>query len=140
VKSLGIASEVVFAGGRRDPEEFYPALDVVALTSRNEGTPLTLIEAMANARPVVATRVGGVVDLLGEPQIRTNEFEECERGVSVSASDAKAFAAGMLRLTADAELRKAQGERGLAYVQQTYRKTRLIDDIKKLYRELLNVR
>ena len=45
----------------------YPALDIVALTSLNEGTPLTLIEAMANARPVISTAVGGVVDLLGEP-------------------------------------------------------------------------
>ena len=52
-------------GTRKDPEFFYPALDVVALTSRNEGTPLTLIEAMLNARPVIATSVGGVVDLLG---------------------------------------------------------------------------
>src|ERR1043166_7942070 len=56
---LGLEKDVIFVGSRRDPEYFYPALDVVALTSRNEGTPLTLIEAMANARPVVATSVGG---------------------------------------------------------------------------------
>ena len=65
-QALGLDADVIFVGGRKDPEYFYPALDVVALTSRNEGTPLTLIEAMANARPVVATSVGGVVDLLGE--------------------------------------------------------------------------
>ena len=57
-------TDVIFAGGRKDPEYFYPALDIVALTSLNEGTPLTLIEAMANARPIIATLVGGVVDLL----------------------------------------------------------------------------
>src|SRR5947199_752447 len=65
-RSLGMESDVIFAGTRNDPENFYPALDIVALTSLNEGTPLTLIEAMANARPIIATTVGGVVDLLGE--------------------------------------------------------------------------
>ena len=54
-----------FTGTRDDPENFYAALDVVALTSNNEGTPLTLIEAMANARACIATAVGGVVDVLG---------------------------------------------------------------------------
>jgi glycosyltransferase involved in cell wall biosynthesis len=138
-KSLGVDSDVVFAGGRRDPDEFYPALDIVALTSRNEGTPLTLIEAMANARPVIATKVGGVVDLLGKP-VDSSEFEICERGVSVSACDAKAFASGMLRLASDGQLRGELGARGLEYVQQIYRKARLIDDIQALYKELLNVR
>ena len=47
----GSRDDVTFTGTRDDPENFYPALDVVALTSLNEGTPLTLIEAMANARP-----------------------------------------------------------------------------------------
>ena len=63
--ALKLESDVIFAGSRRDLEHVYPALDIVALTSRNEGTPLTLIEAMANARPVISTSVGGVVDLLG---------------------------------------------------------------------------
>jgi glycosyltransferase involved in cell wall biosynthesis len=137
-KNLGITSDLIFAGGRRDPDEFYPALDVVALTSRNEGTPLTLIEAMANARPVISTRVGGVVDLLGRVIASSADFDECERGISVSPGDAKAFAAGMVRLATDAELRTELGARGLVYVQQTYRKSRLIDDIKNLYRELMS--
>ncbi|HET6892020.1 MAG TPA: glycosyltransferase, partial [Pyrinomonadaceae bacterium] len=62
-ESLGLTENIVFAGNRRDPENFFPALDIVALTSLNEGTPLTLIEAMVNQRPVIATNVGGVVDL-----------------------------------------------------------------------------
>ena len=52
-EELGLEKDVIFVGSRKDPEYFYPALDVVALTSLNEGTPLTLIEAMANARAVV---------------------------------------------------------------------------------------
>ena len=56
-RSLGLEADVIFCGSRKDPEDFYAGLDVVALTSNNEGTPLTLIEAMANRVPVIATAV-----------------------------------------------------------------------------------
>jgi glycosyltransferase involved in cell wall biosynthesis len=74
-RALGLDDDVSFLGTRSDPENFYPALDIVALTSRNEGTPLTLIEAMANGRALIATAVGGVVDLLGEPRALSREDE-----------------------------------------------------------------
>jgi glycosyltransferase involved in cell wall biosynthesis len=126
-QSLGIESDVIFSGGRRDPEYFYPALDIVALTSLNEGTPLTLIEAMANARPVIATAVGGVVDLIAE-----------DRGICVPRGDEAAFAAALQRLAADTQLQKELGARGLEFVQRVYRKERLVEDIKRLYGDLLN--
>ena len=130
-------SDVIFAGNRRDPENFYPALDIVALTSLNEGTPLTLIEAMANHRPVIATAVGGVVDLLGEAITQTYSRREryiiCKRGLSVPVNDPEAFAAGLHRLVQDAELRKVLGERGAAFVTSNYSKERLLDDVKALY-------
>ncbi len=136
-QSRSLRLDVIFAGGRKDPEYFYPALDIVALTSRNEGTPLTLIEAMANARPVVATSVGGVVDLLGE--ITTDgPYRICERGISVPPGDEEAFAAALRRLAIDRQLQKDLGARGLAFVERAYPKERLIEDIKHLYRELLN--
>lgn len=137
--SLGLAEDVIFTGSRRDLENVYPALDIVALTSRNEGTPLTLIEAMANARPVVSTAVGGVVDLLGEriPQESNESFAVCQRGISVPPEDASAFAAGLARLAADATLRRETGERGLQFVASNYSKERLIKDIKSLYADLL---
>jgi glycosyltransferase involved in cell wall biosynthesis len=126
-RSLGLESEVIFAGGRRDPEYFYPALDIVALTSLNEGTPLTLIEAMANARPVVATSVGGVVDLISQ-----------NRGMGVPSGDEEAFASALQKLAADPQLQKDLGARGLEFVQRNYRKERLVEDIKRLYRELMS--
>jgi glycosyltransferase involved in cell wall biosynthesis len=125
-RSLGLESQVIFAGGRKDPEYFYPALDIVALTSRNEGTPLTLIEAMANARPVVATSVGGVVDLLGDG-----------RGICVPSGDEEAFAAALSRLAADRQLQRELGARGLEFVERVYPKERLVEDIKRLYEELI---
>jgi glycosyltransferase involved in cell wall biosynthesis len=130
---------LVFAGSRKDPENFYPALDVVALTSRNEGTPLTLIEAMANGRPVIATAVGGVVDLLGDTngQNHSERYTICQRGISVPSNDPDAFAAGLSRLIEDPDLRYQMGNRGLDFVVTNYSKDRLLNDIRALYRDLL---
>ena len=140
-RALGLSDDVVFAGTRKDPEYFYPALDIVALTSRNEGTPLTLIEAMLNERPVIATAVGGVVDLLGatvDSSAGTNLFTVCERGIRVQPDDAAAFAEGLARLIGDPELRREIGKRGWKFIEQNYSKQRLLDDIGSLYRELVH--
>ncbi|HEX8634406.1 MAG TPA: glycosyltransferase [Pyrinomonadaceae bacterium] len=150
-RALGIAERVTFTGTRSDPENFYAALDIVALTSLNEGTPLTLIEAMANARPVVATAVGGVVDLLGEPFVsaspetgesKTNPaaaasgYVYCEHGVRVGANDAEAFCEALRQLAGNEEFRQELGERGRAFVAEHYSKERLVRDVLNLYSEL----
>ena len=134
-QALGLDADVIFFGNRTDPENFYPALDVVALTSRNEGTPLTLIEAMANARPVVATNVGGVVDLLGDV-IEDGPYKVCKRGISVPPDDEDAFVSALSRIIRDRSLRHELGSRGLEFVEVNYSKERLIEDIKGLYDEL----
>ena len=137
--SLGIGSDVIFTGGRRDPENFYAGLDIVALTSNNEGTPLTLIEAMANGIPVISTSVGGVVDLLGKPETPPQPnvpYQTCPRGISVNANDAAGFAAGLKCLVEDPVLRKEVADRGFEFVRRNYSKDRLLDDIRALYRGL----
>jgi glycosyltransferase involved in cell wall biosynthesis len=112
-RALGLDDDVKFLGTRNDPENFYPALDVVALTSLNEGTPLTLIEAMANARPLIATLVGGVVDLLGEKargesgigmEAEAGGFQIYEHGIGVRPNDAEAFCEGLAHLVATERL------------------------------------
>jgi len=134
-EELGLEKDVIFVGSRKDPEYFYPALDVVALTSHNEGTPLTLIEAMANARPVVATSVGGVVDLLGDV-VEDGPYQVCRRGIAVDAGDEEAFVSALSRIIRDRSLRQELGERGLEFVEVNYSKERLFEDIKDLYDEL----
>ncbi len=139
-RTLGLTGDVVFAGTRKDPEFFYPALDIVALTSRNEGTPLTLIEAMLNARPVIATSVGGVVDLLGEAVSSAagdRGYTVCERGIRVEPGDAAGFASGLARLVDDADLRARMGAGAQQFVEQNYAKERLLKDITELYQQLL---
>jgi glycosyltransferase involved in cell wall biosynthesis len=139
-QALGVADDVIFAGSRKDPENFYAGLDVVALTSKNEGTPLTLIEAMANRVPVISTAVGGVVDLLGEVESETPEYQVCRRGICITPNDPVGFAAGVRRLVDDADLRKDLGSRGFEFVTQNYSHQRLIADIRALYLELTSFR
>lgn len=133
--------DVSFLGTRQDPETFYPALDIVALTSLNEGTPLTLIEAMANARPVITTTVGGVLELLGEPTKSAKpsdpDYAVCARGVAVPPGDALVFAQGLAALIGDEDLRKRLGEQGRLFVMQSYSKERLLKDVSNLYRDLV---
>ncbi|MFZ0748347.1 MAG: glycosyltransferase [Pyrinomonadaceae bacterium] len=139
-RELGLADDVVFLGTREDPDFFYPALDVVALTSHNEGTPLTLIEAMANERPVVATDVGGVVDLLGAKLADGDGYTVGERGIFAQSGDVEGFAAGLTRLVQDEGLRKELGRRGREFVARNYAKERLISDISNLYDQLLKAK
>ena len=136
-RELGLGGDVVFLGTREDPEFFYPALDVVALTSHNEGTPLTLIEAMASERPVVSTAVGGVVDLLGAKLSDGDGYTVCERGISVKSGDVEGFAQGLTRLVRDEGLRRDLGGRGREFVTRNYAKERLLADISNLYEKLL---
>lgn len=137
VKSLGLAEDVVFLGTRDDPENFYPALDVVALTSLNEGSPMTLIEAMANARPLISTAVGGVVDLVGSPSAPLkNGPAVCERGVLAASGDPECFALGLCRLIDDESLRRELGKRGREFVLAHHAKERVVGGMQNLYDEL----
>jgi glycosyltransferase involved in cell wall biosynthesis len=132
-------NNVIFAG-TRPAAEIYDSLDIAALTSRNEGTPLALIEAMACGRPVISTSVGGVVDLLGAVEERVNDdgatFEIRERGITAASDDDAGFAAGLARLLRDEPLREALAGRGKAYVRKAHSKEPLVADMIRLYRGL----
>jgi glycosyltransferase involved in cell wall biosynthesis len=135
-EALGIWDLLTFIGNRTDAESYYAGLDALALTSKNEGTPLSLIEAMAAGVPVISTGVGGVVDLLGQEIDKHDGYTVCERGVRVDTVAAEDFLAGLLRLTADPQLRSKLTEAASEYVRTVYSKDRLVADIRALYREL----
>jgi glycosyltransferase involved in cell wall biosynthesis len=80
--------------------------------------------------------VGGVVDLLGEVESETPEYQVCRRGLSITPNDPVGFAAGVRRLVDDADLRGELGSRGLEFVTQNYSHKRLIADIRALYSNL----
>jgi glycosyltransferase involved in cell wall biosynthesis len=126
-RQLGIADRVRFLGWRRDLSAIYGATDVFMLTSRNEGTPVALIEAMASGVPGVSTDVGGVKDVI----------DSAEVGARVPDGDAAGLAAQLVRYLADPELRRRSGQRARAAVLDRYGLDRLVGDITALYRDLL---
>ncbi len=135
-KSLNIQDVVSFLGNRNDPESLYAGLDIVALTSFNEGTPLSLIEAMTSDKPVISTLVGGVMDLLGEAVDEGNGFSIHQRGIGVRSNDVDGFCAGLELLRSDPGLRSRLAKSGREFVTGNYSKSRLVNDMKRLYRTL----
>jgi len=126
----GIADRVRWLGWRADLPAIYADLDVVVLSSRSEGTPVSLIEALAAARPVVATAVGGVPDLLGGGLF----------GRLVAPGDAAGLARAVLDLLADATAAAPAAERGRDQVLATHDEDRLVARIDALYTELVTAR
>lgn len=135
-ETLQIEDIVIFLGNRNDTDVVYAGLDIIALTSLNEGTPLSLIEAMANARAVISTEVGGVVDLIGAVNYENEGFAVCERGIKTASNDAEGFYRGLMFLARDRALRAQSGARGKDFVAANYSKERLIADLSGLYDEL----
>jgi len=136
VRALGISDRVMFLGNRTDIAEVYNGLDVVALTSLNEGTPLSLIEAMAAGKTVVSTNVGGVRDLLGEVLEDKDGFVVCSRGIRVESFEADDFARAIEYTLDNYERRSELSTRGSDFIRSSFSKERLIADIKTLYRGL----
>ncbi len=114
-----------FLGWQRDLAPLYADLDVVALSSVNEGTPVTLIEAMAAAIPVASTAVGGVDDLL----------EKGARGELAPARDPVALSAAIERALTPAA--KARAISQADAVAEQYGEARLCRDLETLYTTLL---
>lgn len=136
-RELGIAERTVFTGFRDDATSLYAGLDIAALTSLNEGTPLTLIEAMCCGRAVAATEVGGVVDVMGSRRASRDGFAIWDHGVTAPSRDVEAFARALRFLVERPDLRREMGERGRAFVRAKLSRDRLVSDIETLYRELL---
>jgi glycosyltransferase involved in cell wall biosynthesis len=126
-RELGVMRECLFLGYHRDVAGFYRLFDAFLLPSANEGTPVSVIESLAAARPVVATAVGGVPDVM----------EDGVHGALVAPGDMEAAAQALARLARDPALRERMGAAGRERVLPRYAVGRLLDDVDRLYRELL---
>jgi glycosyltransferase involved in cell wall biosynthesis len=135
--AAGLDGRVTFTGFRDDAASLYADFDIVALTSLNEGTPLTLIEAMGCGCAVVSTEVGGVADLMGRRRDTLGGFTVWDHGVTAPSRDVEAFTNGLRYLIERPCLRREMGERGRAFVLSRLSKERLIDDVENLYCDLM---
>jgi len=123
VDALGLRHAIIFTGWQRDLAPVYSDLDVLVISSANEGTPVSVIEALASGCPVAATTVGGLPDLL----------EAGKLGRLVPPDNVDALAQAILQL-----LRyPPDGSQARALMRDRYGIDRLADDLDRLYRDLL---
>lgn len=128
MSSLGLKERVRFLGLRTDIPRLLAAADGFVLASAWEGLPNVVMEAMAAAKPVVATRVGGVPELV----------EDGISGFLVPPKDDEALARTMLRLMSlPPEVRSTMGEKGRTHVERLYSVDRVVDQWEELFLELL---
>jgi glycosyltransferase involved in cell wall biosynthesis len=124
---LGVMRRCLFLGYQEEVGRYYEAVDALVLPSGNEGTPVSVIESLAAARPVVATRVGGTPDVVRDGL----------DGFLVELGDVESIAARLTELAADPERRALMGAAGRQHVRERYAVERLVADTERLYRSLL---
>lgn len=127
---LGIVRHCLFLGYQEEMGRWYEIFDAFVLPSANEGTPVVAIEALAAGTPVVATRVGGIPDVV----------EEGVTGFLVDPGDTEALAERLGQLARDPELRRRLGDTGRERVPSRYAVDRLVGDVDELYRSLLTTK
>jgi len=128
-EKLQISHAVIFAGWRRDLAQVYADLDAVVISSDNEGTPASLIEAMAAGCPVISTRVGGVPDFV----------KDGETGRLVPPQDPTALGQAMLNLFADKINTDRMAGQAKTFALKKYNSERLVADMDGLYKNLLGI-
>jgi glycosyltransferase involved in cell wall biosynthesis len=124
---LGVAAR--FIGARSDMADVLDCADVVVLASRSEGLPFTLLEAMALGKPIVATRVGGVPEVL----------EEGRSGRLVPRDDPAALASAIATVL-DAPDAAAMGARGRARVETSFTLDGMVRAVERVYEQVLHER
>jgi glycosyltransferase involved in cell wall biosynthesis len=120
---------ITFTSWIKEIDVALAGLDVVALTSLNEGTPVSLIEAQAANKPIVSTNVGGIENVV---------IEGVTALLSHSKTDARQFADRLLDLTESVEKREQMARVGWDHVRNKFHYTRLVRDMTELYYDLLN--
>ncbi len=125
---LGLAGRVHFLGQRDDVPDLLSALDLFVLPSHSEGVSLALLEAMAAGLPVIASRVGGL------PEVVTDG----ENGLLIPPQDPQALATALERLLADPDLAQKLGANARRHVEENYSLERLGREINEIYAELIS--
>jgi glycosyltransferase involved in cell wall biosynthesis len=123
VRQLGLSSVVTLAGQQEDMPSVYRTIDIFALPSLNEGLPMTLLEAMAASRPIIATRVGAV------PKVIADGIT----GLLVDPADESSLANAMSQLLSDPDLCRRLGQRAREHVERHYTAATMVERYRELY-------
>lgn len=127
IAQFGIANRVHLLGERQDAKSLVSAFDVAVLTSLSEGLPNTVMEAMSQGVPVIATAVGGTLELINDN----------ETGFLVPPANADALATQILFLLNNEKTCKAVAERGRQFIRSQFSMSRMVHSVEGLYDELL---
>lgn len=130
IKKLNIQNQFVFAGFRRDISAIMKELEIFCLTSSKEGMPNVILEAMAAGRPVVATQVGGVPDLVVDG----------DNGLLVDSGDVKGFSQAVKYLLENPTIANKMGNRGKQMASKRFGCQKTIDEFETLYLSLMHGR
>jgi glycosyltransferase involved in cell wall biosynthesis len=129
VQDLGIDRFVRLLGLRKDVPSLLPSADVLLLSSKSEGIPLTVIEGMAARLPVVATNVGGLAEMV----------EEGATGFLSPAHDDEGLARSLLRLAGDPQLARRMGDAGHAVAWRKFSVEQMLEAYDVRYRQMLRL-
>jgi glycosyltransferase involved in cell wall biosynthesis len=119
---------VIFTSWIKEVDEVIAGSDIITLSSKNEGTPVTLIEAQAGSKPIVSVEVGGIADI-----VKSNETALISK-----REETTKFEQNLLDLIQDEKLRQKLSEKGLQFVEKQFHYERLCADMDKLYKDILS--
>jgi glycosyltransferase involved in cell wall biosynthesis len=126
-ETLGIHKQVRFLGARSEIPELLNALDIFVLPSLSEGLPMSVLEAMGCGLPVVATRVGGIPEVVVDGQT----------GLLIASEDAQQLAGALETLVQQADMRMALGQQGRMRVVAHFSLQRMVQEYQTLYESLI---
>jgi glycosyltransferase involved in cell wall biosynthesis len=127
IEQYGLQSSVVLAGQQSNMPAVYAAMDIFVLPSLNEGLPMTVLEAMAASKPVIATRVGAIPSVI----------RDGENGLLVAPKDPEGLRNAVASLLNDAERRRRLGDQAHAWVSQNYTSEAMALKYREMYEEVL---
>jgi glycosyltransferase involved in cell wall biosynthesis len=123
---LGIEGAVRFCGAREQASRFFPAFDAFVLSSRTEGTPITLLEALAAGVPVVSTNVGGIPDVVSSP----------EQALLVPPNDSTALGAAIRSTVSEPNIARARARAATIRLREDFSGDRWLERHEALYRSI----
>jgi len=126
-RELNVYTRVIFAGFRSDIQDLLSIIDILSVPSLLEGFPMITLEAMAMAKPIVATQIEGIVE----------QISDSDEGILVPSKDTEALASAILRLIKDRELRNRLGAAARSKIERYFSIEKVVKETEKVYLSLL---